>query len=171
MSNLKAQIHNLNVKSKKRHTFFLDDVHGGLSRRLYVNLSDAGDAEIVGRVRGNGENQYNVAVTVEHIAPDTKANVQVRAVLKGGAKLNFAGKVKINKNAGGSDSFLELKVLLIGESCSVKAVPALEIENNNVKCSHKVSVSGPNEEEIFYLMSRGLNKAVTEGLIGRGFLA
>lgn len=138
---------------------------------ISINLVKTGDKREVREVIIGKDNQeFDVNVNVSHNSKNTYSRVFIKAVLYDSAKLNFLGNIKINKNASGSDSFLTQKTLVLGENNVVNSIPQLEIENNNVKCSHAVTISRPNKEHIFYLTSRGISKEKAAGLIVEGFL-
>ena len=68
------------------------------------------------------------------------------------------------------NSFLTEKILLLSDEARAEAVPDLEIESDDVKCSHAATISKIPEEQLFYLMSRGLSKFEGESMIVEGFL-
>ena len=80
------------------------------------------------------------------------------------------GKILIEKDAIGAEAFLRFKVLLLGENARAEVDPELEISCNQVKASHAASVGQIDEEQLFYLMSRGLNKKDAVKLIVKAFL-
>lgn len=129
------------------------------------------DREWRGVVRATEKGEYEVAVLAHHVAKDTRGRVVVRAVVSGGAQLKLSGMIKIEKTAQGTDNFLELRVLLLDEQSRATADPQLEIEANEVKAGHGASVSKIDEEQLLYLMSRGLSRELAEVQIVEGFLA
>jgi Fe-S cluster assembly protein SufD len=76
----------------------------------------------------------------------------------------------IEKNAQQTKSFLRENVLLLSPNAKAEAIPNLEIEANDVKCSHAATISNISDEEVFYLMSRGISRKEAEELIVEGFL-
>ena len=78
--------------------------------------------------------------------------------------------VKIGKEARNTDSFLEMRVLLLDKKSSAVAEPKLEIENNDVKASHAATVGKIDEDQLFYLSSRGVDLDEANKLIINGFL-
>lgn len=103
--------------------------------------------------------------------PKQKGNILIKAVVMGKGKLNLKGKIKIKKGAELSEAFLKQTVLLIGEESSAIAIPELEIETDDVRASHAASVGRVDEEEVFYLQSRGLTRAEAVELIIEAFLS
>lgn len=123
-----------------------------------------------GRVRAEEKGEYELKVVAIHKATNTKGRVVVKAIARHGAQVKIAGMIKIEKKAQGTDNFLELRVLLLDNESRATADPQLEIEANEVKAGHAASVSKIDEEQILYLMSRGLSRERAEEEIVKGFL-
>jgi Fe-S cluster assembly scaffold protein SufB len=96
--------------------------------------------------------------------------VLAKSVLKDNAKSLFKGMIKIRKNAKASESYLAGHAILLDKGAKSDAIPGLEIENNEVKATHSASVAQMDEEQAFYLMSRGFSKDSTRRIIIDGFL-
>lgn len=117
----------------------------------------------------NGE--LNVTTIANHKAPHTKCLTKVRGILADGSVSNYTGKILIEKSAQQTSSFLDDKVLVVGEKTKNNSRPILMIEADDVSASHGASTGRINEDEIYYLQSRGLNKIEAEKLIIEGFFA
>lgn len=96
--------------------------------------------------------------------------IQIRGVAKDNSKAKIEGIIKIGKNASNTNTYLKEDVLILGEKAKINAIPSLEIDTNDVKASHGVSVAKLNDEDLFFLESRGLNKETAESMIIEGFL-
>jgi len=103
----------------------------------------------------------------KHLTGET----EIRAVVEDGGNLKLKGKILIEKDAVGAEAFLRFKVLLLGGNAKAEVDPELEILTNDVKASHAASVGQVDEEQIFYLMSRGFSKEKAIELIVEAFLA
>ena len=103
-------------------------------------------------------------------APRQRGEVVVKAVVMDNGFLDLSGIIKIKKKANLVEAFLRQKVLLVGQNSRAEARPELEIETDEVKASHAASVGRIDEEEIFYLMSRGLGRDEAIELIISAFL-
>ena len=90
--------------------------------------------------------------------------------MKDRAKSLFKGMIRINKNANKSRSFLSGRSILLSKDAKSDSIPSLEILTNDVKATHSASVSQIDDELIFYLQSRCLNKRDAERIIIEGFL-
>jgi Fe-S cluster assembly scaffold protein SufB len=90
--------------------------------------------------------------------------------MKDASKSLFKGMIKIDKEAKASESYLAGHAILLDKSAKSDAIPGLEIETNEVKATHSASVAQLDENEIFYLMSRGLSRDGAKREIVNGFL-
>jgi Fe-S cluster assembly scaffold protein SufB len=108
---------------------------------------------------------------LNHIGQNTKGDSHMRGVLFGNASASIEGMAKIFLNAKGTDSYLNQHAMLLSKNAKAYTFPSLEIENNDVKAKHSASVSQIDEEQLFYMMSRGLSRADTIKEIISGFLA
>jgi Fe-S cluster assembly scaffold protein SufB len=93
-----------------------------------------------------------------------------KSVLKDTAKSLFKGMIKISKNAKGSESYLAGHAILLDKGAKSDAIPGLEIETNEVRATHSASVAQMDEEQMFYLMSRGFSKDSARRIVVDGFL-
>jgi Fe-S cluster assembly scaffold protein SufB len=136
-----------------------------------VVMSDLNsNKELLGVIVAEIEGDYVVNLLSEHKVGKTNCRVDVKGVVRGGARVKVKGLVKIAEGASQSDSFLSMKLLLLDDKSSAVAEPELEIENNEVKASHSASVGRIDEEQLYYLETRGINKLEAENLIIKGFL-
>ena len=113
--------------------------------------------------------QFDIYSSVIHESSDTKSDILIKGALKDKSKSLFRGLVRIEKNAPNSDGYQKEEVLLLDDGVEANAIPNLEIENENVRCTHGVSIGSIDKEKLFYLMSRGLSKDMSVKLIVEGF--
>jgi Fe-S cluster assembly protein SufD len=128
------------------------------------------EKELLGIISATVPGDYKVRVLADHKATNTFGRVVIKGVAANGAHIAIDGLVKIAKGARKTDSFLEMRVLLLDKISSAVAEPKLEIENNDVKASHAASVGKIDEEQLFYLESRGVDREAARNLIINGFL-
>jgi Fe-S cluster assembly protein SufD len=119
---------------------------------------------------GKGSNSVSIQVSIYHKKPDTKSSLTIKGAMWDRSKVNFNGLVKIEKGAVRSNAWLSAKLLLLSDLATGTAIPNLEIEENEVKAGHGVTISKVSETEIFYIMSRGLSRTVATEMIVEGFL-
>jgi len=106
---------------------------------------------------------------VQHNVPHTASQTVVRSIAAGRGRGRYFGNIRIAPHAHGSEASLRDDTLLIGKDAKIDAIPALEIAANDVKAFHGATVGAIDEEHIFYLMSRGIERDAAEKLIALGF--
>lgn len=146
----------------------------GLEKDLSYNftlLSKGEKLSILGLLIGRREKKLNININVVHAAPDTKSEIILKGVLKNKSKIDFKGLVKINKGAKGANTWLAVHLLILSDQAKGRAIPSLEILENDVKAGHAATVGKVPEMEMFYLQSRGLTKQKAKKLIVQGFLS
>lgn len=119
---------------------------------------------------GDSNQAFDITADLTHLAPNTRGRILAKSVLKNTAKSLFKGMIKISKNAKGSESYLAGHAVLLDRGAKSDAIPGLEIQTNEVKATHSASVAQMDEDQMFYLMSRGLSKDSTRRIIVDGFL-
>jgi FeS assembly protein SufD len=152
-----------------RHAWF----GGKLQRANIINYLEGEDSktdEVQVFFLDNKEH-LDITSRLEHIAPRTTSRVLVKGALRDRARAVFQGNVRIEKNAQETDSFLSDHVLLLNPGARADSIPALEIEANQVRASHSASIGQIDEEQVFYLMSRGLDESDAKKTIVSGFLS
>ena len=127
-------------------------------------------AEHIEIIFGNKNQTFDVTANTIHVGPNSKGRVLAKSVLKDTAKSVFKGMIKIGKNAKASESYLAGHAILLGKGAKSDSIPGLEIETNEVKATHSASVAQMDEEQMFYLMSRGYSKEGARKVIIDGFL-
>ena len=113
--------------------------------------------------------QFDIYTQATHAAPQTKSDIVTKGVLNDDAKALSRSLIRIEKNAQGSNGYEKQEALLLSEHAQAHANPNLEIHNHDVKCSHGSSVGQLDEEKIFYLMTRGLDKIQAQKKIVEGY--
>ena len=140
-------------------------------KKLEVVLAgENAEVEIIGLVVGKLDEEKSLETYITHAAPNTKSNVNVRAVLRGKAKFDFRGNVKIEKGARGADAYLRSDVLLFYDAKMGDDTLALKILEPDVKAGHAATIGKVDENLLFYLMSRGLSRKQAERLLVEGFI-
>src|SRR3990167_8389412 len=155
-------------KSQKETIPF--ELLSGQKRLDVVLAGENAEVEIIGLVISSGSDERSLETYITHAAPNTKSNVNVRAVLKGKSKFDFRGNVKIEKGAKGADAYLRSDALLFDDAKMGDDTPALEILEPDVKAGHAATIGKVDEQMLFYLMSRGLSRMQAEKLLVEGFI-
>jgi Fe-S cluster assembly scaffold protein SufB len=129
--------------------------------------SSAEDVEII---FGVGDQSFDITSNLIHYGPSSRGRVLSKSVMKDSSKSLFKGMIKIGKEAVGTESFLAGHAVLLDKNAKSDAIPGLEIETNEVRATHAASVAQIDENQIFYLMTRGLGKDAAKREIVQGFL-
>jgi FeS assembly protein SufD len=125
------------------------------------------DVEIV---FGADNQSFDVTSNLIHQGPYSRGRVLVKSVLKDSSKSLFKGMIKIEKDGKGTESYLAGHAILLDRGAKSDAIPGLEIKTNEVKATHSASVAQMDENQIYYLMTRGLNREGAKREIVAGFL-
>jgi Fe-S cluster assembly protein SufD len=118
---------------------------------------------------GDGDQTVDFRTFQNHRAPDTTSDLVFKGALDGRAGSVYSGLIRIHADGGGSNAFQTNRNIKLSDEAWAWSVPNLEIENNNVRCSHASTVSPVDEDQQFYLQSRGVPPAVADRLIVAGF--
>ncbi|QDU79975.1 FeS cluster assembly protein SufB [Polystyrenella longa] len=105
-----------------------------------------------------------------HCAPNTSSRIISKSISKGGGRSSYRGLVRVEKNAEHSKSNVVCDALILDDQSRSDTYPYIEVENDNVAMEHEASVSKIAEEQLFYLMSRGLTEAEASAMIVTGFI-
>ncbi len=106
---------------------------------------------------------------IDHALPNCLSHQTYKGIVDGRSRAVFNGKVFVRENATGTDAQQSNKNLLLSNDARVDTKPQLEIFNDDVKCAHGATVGQLEEEELFYLLSRGLNEQLARNLLTYGF--
>ncbi|EHI14867.1 Fe-S cluster assembly protein SufB [Mycolicibacterium thermoresistibile] len=118
---------------------------------------------------GPGQHQ-DTGAKMLHLAPNTSSNIVSKSVARGGGRASYRGLVQINKGAHGSRSNVECDALLVDTVSRSDTYPYVDIREDNVTMGHEATVSQVSEEQLFYLMSRGLTEEEAMAMVVRGFV-
>ncbi len=122
-------------------------------------------------VASSGEGQHQDAgAKMVHLAPRTSSNIVSKSVARDGGRTSYRGLVQVNDGAHGSKSTVKCDALLIDEISRSDTYPYVDVREDDVQMGHEASVSKVSEEQLFYLMSRGLAEEEAMAMIVRGFI-
>src|SRR3989344_283595 len=118
-----------------------------------------------------GKGQYQDAGgKVFHLAPYTTSTITSKSVSVGGGRSSYRGMVRVNHGAKGAKSFVRCDALLLDDISRTDTYPTNDINEEDVTLGHEATVSKIGEEQLFYLMSRGLDEGQATSLIVNGFI-
>lgn len=144
---------------------------GALSRHdIEVKFTaEGGEAWVDGLYMLNGSQHHDTHSIIDHTVPNCTSHQNYRGVLNDKSRAVFNGKVFVRENAHGTDAEQSNKNLLLSNDARVDTKPQLEIFNDDVKCSHGATVGQLEDEELFYLLTRGLPESLARNLLTYGF--
>src|SRR5215204_898810 len=145
---------------------------GGRISRHDIHLkftAEGGEAFVDGLYMLNGTQHADTHSEIDHTVPNCVSHQTYKGVLNDRSRGVFNGKVFVRENASGTDARQSNKNLLLSNDARVDTKPQLEIYNDDVKCAHGATVGQLEEEELFYLLSRGLNESLARNLLTYGF--
>jgi Fe-S cluster assembly protein SufD len=145
---------------------------GGALSRHDIDLkftAEGGEAFVDGLYMLSGEQHADTHSVIDHRVPNCTSHQNYKGVLNDRSRGVFNGKVFVRENAHGTDAFQSNKNLLLSNEARVDTKPQLEIFNDDVKCAHGATVGQLEEEELFYLLTRGLPENLARNLLTYGF--
>ena len=139
--------------------------------RMETKLAGPGSsAKVTGAYLGAGAQHLDFDTTQEHAAPNTTSDLAFRGVLSGRSTAVWRGMIKVDPGAQQTDAFQESRNLLLSKRAHADAIPGLEIEANDVRCTHAAAIAQIDREQLFYLMTHGLRRDQATRLVIDGFL-
>lgn len=133
-------------------------------------LGPGANSDMLGLYFGDADQHFDHATSQDHIAPNTTSDLLYKGALDDSARAVFRGIIKVHPGAQRTDAYQTNRNLLLSSESQATSQPNLEIEADDVKCSHGATVGHLDDEALFYLMSRGLPRERAERLVVMGFL-
>ncbi|WP_414638894.1 Fe-S cluster assembly protein SufB [Actinophytocola sp.] len=118
---------------------------------------------------GEGQHQ-DAGAKMEHLAPYTSSTIVSKSVARGGGRTSYRGLVKVAKRAHHSKSTVKCDALLVDQISRSDTYPYVDIRTDDVSMGHEATVSKVSEDQLFYLMSRGLTEDEAMAMVVRGFV-
>jgi Fe-S cluster assembly protein SufD len=146
---------------------------GGSVSRLDLNarlLGPGAHSDMLGLYFGDEDQHFDHNTSQDHVAPDTGSDLLYKGALDEHSRAAFRGIIRVHPDAQRTDAYQTNRTLLLSEEARADSLPNLEIEADDVKCSHGASVGQLDSEALFYLLSRGLSQQQAERLVVLGFL-
>ncbi|MGH2993292.1 MAG: SufB/SufD family protein, partial [Solirubrobacterales bacterium] len=139
--------------------------------RMETKLDGRGsNAKVTGVYVGHGRQHLDYDTTQEHAAPNTTSDLAFRGVLTERATAVWRGMIRVDPGAQQTDAFQESRNLLLSHKAHADAIPGLEIEANDVRCTHAAAVAQVDPEQLHYLRAHGLGEPAAKRLVVDGFL-
>ena len=160
------------ILEKDAHLHVISDVTGGarIETDVWIELKGGGASAMVSSIfYGTREAHHGFHVVMDHVAPSTTGDIFLRGVYRDQSRGVFTGLIRVGKDAQQTNSYFKDDVLLF-DGALAESLPTLEILANDVKASHGSTTGKIKDEQLFYVMSRGLSKEQASEMIIGGFL-
>jgi Fe-S cluster assembly protein SufD len=128
------------------------------------------NSDMLGLYFGDDDQHFDHSTRQDHSAANSKSDLLYKGALDGKARAVFRGVIKVHRGAQQTDAYQTNRNLLLSEDARADSLPNLEIEADDVRCSHGASVGQLDQDHLFYLMSRGLPRHQAVRLVVMGFL-
>ena len=146
---------------------------GASTTRVDLNarlLGPGANSNMLGLYFGDGDQHFDHNTSQDHLAPSARSDLLYKGALDGQSRSVFRGIIRVAKSAQQTDAYQTNRNMILSERARADSLPKLEIEADDVKCSHGATVGHLDEESLFYLMSRGISRSQAERLVVLGFL-
>jgi Fe-S cluster assembly protein SufD len=134
-----------------------------------VLMGEGSFSEMLGLYFADGDQHFAQRTLQQHSSQHATSDLLYKGALKEHGRSEYSGLIKVDKGAQGTDAYQANRNLTLSEESMARSIPQLEIEANEVRCTHGATVSPVEEEHRFYLMSRGIDKVTAQKLIVFGF--
>jgi Fe-S cluster assembly protein SufD len=145
---------------------------GGRFSKTRVEASLAGegaDAELKAIYLASGEQFFDFHTLQDHQVGNTRSDLLFKGALQDVSRTVYAGLIRIEKHAARSDAYQANRNLVLSDKAKATSIPMLEIDNNDVRCTHGATVGPVDPEHLFYLRSRGIPEKTAKRMLIQGF--
>jgi Fe-S cluster assembly protein SufD len=151
---------------------WIQTVLGGrmVKTNSYFNLAGPGaQAFVHGFLFGDTRQHFHLHTLQRHLVEHTTSDLMIKGCLKDRARSVYQGLIQVAENAQRTDAYQANRNLLLSPQARADSIPGLEILANDVRCTHGATIGNVDEEQMFYLMARGLHRREAQRLIVEGF--
>ena len=128
-----------------------------------------GDVQMLGVYFAEADQHFDMRTLQDHAAPRSTSDLLYKGALKGKSHTVYSGLIRVQPNAEKTDAYQANRNLVLSDHAKADSKPELEILNNDVRCTHGSTVGQVDDEQLFYLESRGISRDDAERLIVEGF--
>jgi Fe-S cluster assembly protein SufD len=176
LQNLAEDAYNFQVKRGHADTYAtVDWIEGNIGSRLTKTsvetrlLGDSSESQIVGAFFGHGDQHFDLNSRVWHEAEHTTADLVTRGVLDDAARSVYEGVQDVGREAWDTSSYQRENTLMLSDESEADASPKLIINNHDTEASHSATVGQVDEEDLFYMTSRGVHPELAKNMLVEGF--
>jgi Fe-S cluster assembly protein SufD len=145
---------------------------GSRLAKVYMDVAMMGagsTARISGLIIGDGKQHFDFQSLQDHFAPNCMSDLLVKGALRDEAVSVYSGLIKIRKDAQHSDAYQANRSLILSPKAKADSIPKLEIEANDVRCTHGATMGQVDADQLFYLQSRGFSLEEAQNTLVHGF--
>jgi Fe-S cluster assembly protein SufD len=159
-------------RDSRIHTVYFTKGCQSVRHDYRVNLTgENGDADLNGLWILDGKREAHTHVLINHQAPNCRSNQLFKGVLNGSSQSSFEGKIFVHREAQKTEAFQRNNNLILSDGAIANSKPNLEIFADDVKASHGATVGQLDQDQVFYMKTRGLDEAAANALLIQGFCA
>ncbi len=183
-----AEVGYVSIQKWGRHSWHLADQRARLEKDSTLNLFNVtlggrfsktrveaslvgpgASAELKGIYFASGEQFFDFHTLQDHQVGNTTSDLLFKGALQDQARTVYAGLIRIEKGAARSDAYQANRNLVLSDHAKATSIPMLEIDNNDVRCTHGATVGPVDPNHLFYLRSRGIPESTAKRMIVQGF--
>ncbi len=177
-----AQTWGENVRALQMNTTTVDHDASAMSLNLHLGgkysrfeslsrlIGEGARSDLLAVAVATNEQEFDARTLQDHISPHSASDLLYKNALDDRARCTFGGLIRVEPHAHFTDAYQKVRNLLLSDDSEANSMPGLEILADNVRCTHGATSGQVNEEEMFYLRSRGIPVPVAQRLIVTGFL-
>ena len=155
----------------KTFVIFLTDGKDQIGDLKIIIDGKAANVQILGVILGYGTQNINLYSLQDHLKPESASDFLIKTVLFDRARFHYQGLIRIEKCAQKSNAYLKNQNLIMSKSAKVNSRPFLEIQADDVHCTHGVTIGKIDKDKLYYLATRGLDQKSASKLLIMGFLS
>jgi Fe-S cluster assembly protein SufD len=133
-------------------------------------IGEGGRSDLLAVSVANGTQEFDARTLQDHISAHTASDLLYKNALSDRARTTFGGLIRVEPHAHFTDAYQKVRNLLLSDDSEANSMPGLEILADNVRCTHGATSGQVEEDQLFYLRSRGIPVPVAQRLIVTGFL-
>ena len=150
------------------------NLHVGSRYSRFESLSrligEGGRSDLLAVAVAKNQQEFDARTLQDHVSPHTASDLLYKNALEDRARTIFGGLIRVEPHAHFADAYQKVRNLLLSDDAEANSMPGLEILADNVRCTHGATSGQVDEDELFYLRTRGISTKVAQRLIVTGFL-
>ena len=177
IQNWSTNVYNLVTKRARAEAeAHVEWIDGNIGSRLTIKypsvylMGPKASGEVLSVAYAGAGQHQDAGAKMFHVAPETTSTIVSKSISKDGGITTYRGKVQVDPGATGAKSFVRCDALLLDDDSISETKPYMEVSERDARIGHEATVSKVGDDQLFYLMSRGLSESQAMGLIVNGFI-